>query len=576
MSRILLTLLGASAVGFATTAPGGAWVSTFHHLEGITAVRMNATGDVVAAGSPGVVKLRGSDGVTLWRAADVMAGGGGISEVGGPPIAIDGTGAVLAIGARLVSLPQGTSELEVTKLDGNTGAAAWTVDVSDWGPGAVAVDGADDVVVAGADLLGFGVLKLAGGDGSVLWQYGLGAGFAWTVAVDGQGNVFAAGTLPNTPSSSGLAVVKLDGATGAQLWRHIEYPGGAFAIALDSAGDVATAGGPVVKLSGADGSEQWHSAAPLTGVVSVVFDAAGDVVAAGSSTSLTGSVDFTVVKLAGDTGAERWSRALEGTTTDGNFNAAYQVAVDSTGDVLAAGYFRNLGNGPVVDEDFAVVKLDGASGDQVWRSEINGKDTSLDRALTLALDASDNVVAGGVLSDFSYDSVVVKMSERIPARKLVVSDPGDVVRRKLAVAATGSGLLVIPAETSAGDPTASGATLQLLNPSTGEQQTIPLPAPYWKRLGAKTAGHGYVYDDKAGIAGPCQSIVLKPSGLRASCHGALSFSLDEPSQGSLGVVLTTGDHAGKYCMLFGSPVRDVTGSFLSKSAPQPSACPMVP
>ena len=115
-----------------------------------------------------------------------------------------------------------------------------------------------------------------------------------------------------------------------------------------------------------------------------------------------------------------------------------------------------------------------------------------------------------------------------------------------------------------------------MNPSTGEQQTIPLPATYWKRLGSTIAGQGYVYNDKAGIAGPCQSIVLKPSSLRASCRGALSFSLDEPSQGSLGVVLSTGDHAGKYCMLFGSPVRDVTGSFLSKSAPQPIACPMVP
>src|SRR5262249_15263286 len=162
MSRIPLTFLGASVLLLVTTASAGAWTATFHRQEVITAVRVNAAGDVVAAGGPGVVKLRGSDGATLWRATDAAVGGGVIPGIGGPPIAIDGAGKVLAIGARLVSLAEGTSELEVTKLDGGTGAVAWKVDVADWGPGAVAVDGADDVVMAGAGPLGFGVLKLAG------------------------------------------------------------------------------------------------------------------------------------------------------------------------------------------------------------------------------------------------------------------------------------------------------------------------------------------------------------------------------------------------------------------------------
>jgi hypothetical protein len=214
----------------------------------------------------------------------------------------------------------------------------------------------------------------------------------------------------------------------------------------------------------------------------------------------------------------------------------------------------------------------------VSRFEIDGAAHMEDRAFGMVLDANDDVVAAGQLLDFYFDAVVAKLSERIPAKKMLVSDGGDPSRRQLVVAASGGGLLIAPSRASVGDPTITGAALQLLNPTTGEQQTIALPASGWSRSGGpapKTLG--YVYGDKLGTAGPCRRVVLKPRTVKASCSGSgLSFSLDEPAQGALGVVLTTGDHAGRYCMLFGAPLEDRAGRFLSKSAPQPSACPAVP
>lgn len=596
MSRTTLAFFSVSAfVLLLGTAPASAWVSSFHRLGAITAVRVNAVGDVVAAGSPGVVRLNGADGSMLWRAADVTTGFGETPEPGGPIIAIDGAGAVVAVGT------VGNVNIHVTKLNGDTGAVVWSVEPVKGGGAAVAVDSNNDVIVAGgnwSNSLGLVVVKLAGSDGALLWQYGLAGGFAWTVTVDGQGDVFAAGTAPNPPHGNDLAVVKLDGATGAERWRHLGDGGAngldfAYAIGLDAVGDVAAAGighgvgsedFTVVKLSGVDGSEQWHYAVsgndpnfPEGEALAVAFDAAGDVVAAGTTASVGNTLDFTVVKLAGDSGAERWSRSLHGTAPWLNADNALQIAVDSAGNVLAAGWFSNLGNSVSVDdEDFAVVKLAGSSGDQQWRAEINGKPTNADRAFALAVDAADNAITGGSVSNFYADAVVAKLSDRIPARRVRISDPGDPARRRFRVVAAGS--LVIPAKTSAGDPTASGAEIRFLNPMTGELDAIPLPALNWTRLGSATsAGHGYRYSDPTESAGPCRTVLLTPSTLRADCRGAgLSFSLDEASQGSIGVVLTTGADAGKYCMLFGAPRKDQPGIFVSTSAPQPSTCPTVP
>src|SRR5512143_213196 len=510
-----LSLFAASvAHGWVTIFPQGA----------IIGLRVTADGDVVAAGGPEVLKASGVDWSVLWRAPNVSYGGGATPPGGGPLLAIDAAGDIAVAGS---SLGATTYSMHVTKLNGPTGAVMWSTDTVPGSSNAVAVDGAHNVVVAGAGNVGFAVAKLAGTDGTVLWQYVIPSGIAFAVAVDANGDVLAAGYALNPPNDYDATVVKLDGATGMELWRHNSDSGAgrpdyAYAVALDAAGDVVTAGlgvGPigteyftVEKISGADGSGLWRYAVPGNDpsnpegeAVAVAVDAAGDVVAAGAMSAVGSAFDFAVVKLDGASGAERWSQTLAGTAPSINADRALQVAVDGAGDVWAAGLLANLGSSLVTnDEDFAVVRLAGASGAQLWRVEMNGTQTSRDAAYALGVDATGNAFAGGELSNFDGDAVLMKLSEGIAARKLLVYDPGDPARRKLNLVVAKADL-VVPGETSTGDPTVSGAQLELLNPSTGEHAVIALPASHWTRRSAfDHAGRGYQYSDSAGIDGPCR------------------------------------------------------------------------
>ena len=111
----------------------------------------------------------------------------------------------------------------------------------------------------------------------------------------------------------------------------------------------------------------------------VVVDAAGDVIAAGSI--VNASRNLLVVKLAAATGAELWRREIDGGGLGGPFaeEQANAVVVDATGDVLVGG---------AIDEEgsfgrFAVVKLAGATGEEVWRQKLG---TSFGGVTAIAID----------------------------------------------------------------------------------------------------------------------------------------------------------------------------------------------
>ena len=201
-----------------------------------------------------------------------------------------------------------------------------------------------------------------------------------SVAVDAGGNVIAGGFIVNSGTGRDFAVVKLDGASGAELWRTEIAGTGDFSdvvssVAVDGAGN-AIAGGRlsnsgtfddimVVKLDGASGAELWRAeiigtANGADNVSSVAVDAGGDVIAGGFiSNSGTGFGDFAVVKLDGANGAELWRTGIDGTA---NFDDQVRsVAVDAGGNVIAGGVIRNSETGA----DFAVVKLDGADGSEL-------------------------------------------------------------------------------------------------------------------------------------------------------------------------------------------------------------------
>ncbi len=331
-------------------------------------------------------------------------------------------------------------------------ASAWQVNVngslsnaSD-GAEAVVLDAGGNVIAAGftqntSSGLDFTVVKFLGTTGVELWRRvldgnGTGGGFndfdsANAVAVDAAGNVVAAGFTSNGGASD-FTVVKLASSTGAELWRQTINGDGnsadqAVGVVVDGAGDVVAAGPivqntgnlggfTVVKFAGSTGAELWRqvihgSANGAHAVVAIAADAAGNIVAAGYTVNTGTSLDFTVIKFAGSTGAELWRQTLNGTANGAD--AAYAVTIDHAGDVLAAGVTQNVlgGNG------FTVAKFTGNTGALLWRKVIKGTKSLKgangdDEAFALAVDAVGDVVAGGMTqNEFSgHDFTVVKLS----------------------------------------------------------------------------------------------------------------------------------------------------------------------
>ena len=338
-------------------------------------------------------------------------------------VATDSSGNVFAGGVlQTISGPVFT----VVKYAAADGTELWREDLSgtagiEQGVHAIAVDSAGNALAAGEIDLDLTVVKFDGASGAELWRASLDGGNlgfqtpeeARTVVVDGSDNVYVAGFLNTTAGGRDFAVAKLDGGTGAELWRQ-EIDGGnggadrALGLVLDPTGDVVAGGRltsavafddfTVIKFSGATGTELWRTR--IDGddnsddeVAAVAIDLNGDVLAAGIIDSVATQEDYAVVKLSGATGAELWRQAVEGGGTgDPTMEKATDVAVDSTGDVAAIGDLDYLGR----EQDLVVIKFDGTSGAEQWRQEIDGEMlASRDGGFEIEFDQNDDVIAGG-------------------------------------------------------------------------------------------------------------------------------------------------------------------------------------
>ncbi len=249
-----------------------------------------------------------------------------------------------------------------------------------------------------------------------------GADAALSVAVDGAGDVVATGfTEDMAPRlfAGSFPVIKYDGATGAIVWRHdVDGTNNGFGdqgnkVVVAPNGDAIAAGYAtnndtffdftVVRLAGATGDVVWRS--DVNGMAqggsltydqarAVTLDGNGDVLAAGGlmETGTFITSDFAVVKLAGGSGAELWRATLNGPTDDFE-DYANAIAVDGAGNAIATGIVKKTEFEPL----FTVAKFDGASGALRWRSEFQGG--YQDYAYDVAVDPSGDAVAVGKLRE---------------------------------------------------------------------------------------------------------------------------------------------------------------------------------
>jgi len=447
-----LRLLAAVASTLMTALPAHAWQIERHGTalgsdEARRAVMLQ-DGSVVVAGSVvnlstgrdvSVVRLAGADGAQLWSTE--LRGTAPAGNDNAFALALDSAEDVFVAG---VLENAGTDDdLSVVKLDGGTGAELWrvTIDASESNDDvarALAIDAADDVVVAG-DLQGssctdIAVVKLDGAMGTELWrtlrngQPGFGrCDTGHAVTLDAAGNVFVGGALAHGGFLGRIildfAVLKLSGTTGAidwiMEWNSLrDDTAVARVLAVTPAGDVVAAGTVlnvgtdgdlvVMKLEGASGDELWR--AEVDGAATtepggdepraLTLDPDGHVVVAGRLEGAT-SNDAVVLELDGATGGERWRREIDG----GGSEDARDVALDSAGDVLIAGGFFSSPSGMLA------AKLDGESGAQAWLRRVTGSGAG-GVANALVLDPLDDVILAGQLGGLGQEEefAVVKVS----------------------------------------------------------------------------------------------------------------------------------------------------------------------
>jgi outer membrane protein assembly factor BamB len=261
---------------------------------------------------------------------------------------------------------------------------------------AVSVAASGELVVAGMSLpperlqteppCSFVAAKLARSSGAVLWRYEdsdcesdetISETSGERVFIDAAGDVVV-GRLRHLAIPS-VAVYKLGGSTGQLLWYAgvgllPEYGPFSHATILDGAGDVVVGGG---------------------------FQRAGDT---GTFSDPFGT-DLVVAKFDSVTGRELWRRTLAGdfvgNDEDRALNQVQALAVDDERNVFVSGvFFNQLPLSRYPDVRWTILKLCGATGEELWRHDV-GQTHSLgyswiDPILSsLAVDDHGDVLAAG-------------------------------------------------------------------------------------------------------------------------------------------------------------------------------------
>lgn len=223
------------------------------------------------------------------------------------------------------------------------------------------------------------------------------------MALDAGGDVYVAGRINVAGRLDEIAVMKLANVDGEILWTSLQ--GGADRLD-DRALDVAVGpdGNPVVtglvqnqdgtatlltvKLDASDGGNLWERATDglvndQSGDGRIAVDAAGDVIVAAKAWHAATGYDVLCVKLAGADGGELWRTDwTRGTASDDPSD----MLLDGAGDPIVVG---------ATDGDYLAVKLSGVDGSESWVATYAGPQGWYDVANCVTLGAGGEVLVSG-------------------------------------------------------------------------------------------------------------------------------------------------------------------------------------
>ena len=241
----------------------------------------------------------------------------------------------------------------------------------------------------------------AGGDYWIITSGGTASDILQGVTTDSSDNIIAVGNTRSDALGNNDSVVSKYDSTGALLWQRILGATGIddyYSVDIDSSDNIIVAGrtdsnsaggvDALISKYNSSGTLQWQRILGGTGTDTfrgVKVDSNDNIVVAGFTNSDgAGNQDFLIAKY-NSSGTLQWDRTLGGA----NVEIGYGVAVDSSDNIIIAGYTSSVGVG---NYDAFVAKYN-SSGTLQWDRTLGGTLNNENYAVTV--DSSNNIITVG-------------------------------------------------------------------------------------------------------------------------------------------------------------------------------------
>jgi len=339
---------------------------------------------------------------------------------------------------------------------------------------------------------------------------GNGMDFGNSIITDGIGNVYVVGSIQGSQSEHDITTLKYN-SIGERQWVQFFNGTGNFndygrSIALDDLGNVFVSGSCNEIGSGEDfitmkynssGVIQWVQKYNGPGnnfdaAYSMVVDKSGNIYVAGITTGLGTGNDYILFKYDSN-GNPIWMRTYNG--TGNSTDMANDVAIDISGNVYISGTSMGIGT----DFDYALIKYD-SSGVLKWVQRFNGISNSTDQPSSLEVDGHENIYLTGFNDrpGTSFDFATIKYNSNGDSQWVnFYNGTGNSYDQSRSIAVDNSGNVYITGGSNGGETGEDFTTIKY--DSTGVQKWVRIYAGWGgdindnsSSVGVDASGNVYV------------------------------------------------------------------------------------